>query len=250
MNTMAATVDMSGMEVPSAASTEGRRSLASTISVALHALMIVAAISGVGSKFVPPQVPPDMVVEVVLEPPPPPKVAPPPEPPKVQPQTQTPPSPVVSKPVARVSAKPVPVATTPSPDAVAEPVSAAPPVAEAKPVPQSVQQPPQPAEVNPSYDPEVAKVYLSGIKELVQDKVVYPVLSLRRGEQGTVRVHTFLSRDGAVVDVAAAEDDGVSARLRDAAIKAVKDAAPYPHMPDTVPGNPVKVTIPVVFEIK
>ena len=235
-------------------STSGRRGVASSASLVLHVVVLAAALSGIWPKYVPPEVPPDMVVEVVLdEPPPPPPPPPPPEPQPLKPEPQpvTPPKPVPVPPKAAPQVKqqaPIPQATTPSPDADAQPIPA--PVAPPTPAPiqeeRTVQPPPT---VRPAADPEVTKVYLSGIKGRVQDKVVYPSLSLKRGEQGTVHVHTSLSRDGAVVDVSA-DEDGVSSRLRDAAVKAVKDAAPFPPMPDSVPGNPVQVTIPVVFEIR
>jgi protein TonB len=157
-----------------------------------------------------------------------------------------PPAPVVPPKVAPV-AKALPVLTketTPSPDADAMPAPSVPAPSVA-----AVEKPPQQVDPRPAYDPEMTKIYLAGIKDRVQDKVIYPSLSLRRGETGIVHVQTFLFRDGQVKE-ALAEDDGISNRLKEAAIKAVKDASPYPHLPDAVPGEPVKVTIPVVFEIR
>ncbi len=225
----------------------GRRTgMASMLSILLHGAVIAAALSGLWPKAEPPKPPPEMVVEVVLEPPPPPMVSPPPEP-QVKPQPVVRQLPAPTKPIARVKPAPVPMATTPSPDAAAQEVAPPPPpvaTSEKTATPESPVR-----DTRPYVDPELTKIYLAGIVDRVKDRLVYPSLSLRRGEEGTVHVQTFLSRDGQVKDVSA-EDETVSGRLRDAAIKAVKDAAPYPHLPESVPGDPVKVTIPVVFALR
>lgn len=229
----------------------GRRGVASAVSMSVHVAVVLIAISGILPKATIPVVPPDMVVEVVLEPPPPPPPPPPPEPQQALPQPVVP-QPVAPRPpkaVPQVKAAPIPTQTTPSPDANAVPLPAPVAPAPAAPVAEEQTYQPPPQVSKPVSDPEGTKIYLSGIKGRVQEKVVYPTLSLKRGEQGTVHVHTSLSRDGTVVDISA-EEEGNSLRLREAAIKAIKDAAPFPPMPDGVPGDPVKITIPVVFEIK
>ena len=100
---------------------------------------------------------------------------------------------------------------------------------------------PAPIAERVSVDPAI---YLPGIKDRVQSMAVYPPLSLRRGEHGIVHVKAILAADGSVVDVSA-DDEDISGRLRNAALKAVQDAAPFPPMSALV-----KVTIPVVFEIR
>jgi len=235
-----ATVNLPHVPLPPT-TTDGRRGVASTASILVHVAILAAALSGFWPKYNPPVVPPDMVVEMVIEPPPPP---PEPEHPKALPQPLTPPQPTQLPPpkaMPRVKPTVVPQTTTPSPDADALPAPA--PVAQipAPVVEEKVAQPPPPPVAKAAFDP---RQYLPGIKERVQSKVVYPTLSLKRGEQGTVNVKAILSPDGSVED-ATADEDSNSGRLREAAIKAVKDGAPYPHMVETV-----KVTIPVVFEIR
>ena len=250
MNMVFAAVNLPLLPAPPTTST-GRKGMASAVSMSVHAAVVLLAISGVLPKAPIAVVPPDMVVEVVLEPPPPPPPPPVPQPEQAVQQPVTP-QPVVPKPpkvAPLVKAAPIARETTPSPDADAVPLPAPVVPTPAQPVAEERFVQPTPPVTKPVLDPEGTKIYLSGIKGRVQDRVVYPSLSLKRGEQGTVHVHTSLSRDGAVVDVSA-DEEGNSPRLREAAIKAVKDAAPFPQMPESVPGDPVKITIPVVFEIK
>ena len=213
-----------------------RRGVASGLSLAVHVSVALVAISGIWSQHHDVPLPPEMVVEVVLDHPPPPQPAVVQPPAPLPKQVAAPP-----KPVRVQSPHPLQRQTVVTPDARSEPAADAvsQPAPMAQPVAQSA--PPAPVAAKPAFDP---RQYLPGIKEKVQSQAVYPPLSLRRGEQGTVHVQTVLAADGSVIE-ASAVDDNFSQRLRDAAIKAVRDAAPFASMAESV-----KVTIPVVFEIR
>lgn len=232
--------------LPNQPTTTGRRGVGSGLSVLVHAVVLALAFSGLLSPSAVVEPPPAMVVDVVLDKPPPPPALPVQQvlpPPPIAPVRAAKPVPVkapaavkpaskasrlseTAPPVAAEAAAPAPAQ---SPAAVAAPVSAPlPPVAAA----------PDRSSVDPA-------IYLPGIKDRVQSMVVYPPLALRRGEHGVVHVKATLGPDGAVLDVSADENDEVSGRLRNAAIKAVQDSAPFPQM-----ANTVKVTIPVIFEIR
>ena len=211
----------------------GKRGLPSALSLLAHGLLLALVLSGVLTPPSPPPIPQAMVVELVAASPPPQPVAP-----QVIPQPQSVPVPAAAPAVHRSSA-PRPLKSAPAaPAPVTANADAAPPATPVVPAPAAPVAAPVAA---PAFD---ARQYLPGIKERVQSHVVYPPLSLRRGEQGTITVIATLAADGSVADVRV-PDETVSLRLREAAVRAVQDAAPFPTMVEQV-----KVTIPVVFQIR
>ena len=213
-----------------------RRGVASGLSLAVHVSVALVAISGIWSQHHDVPLPPEMVVEVVLDHPPPPKPAVVQPPAPLPKQVAAPP-----KPVRVQSPHPLQRQTVVTPDARSEPAAELEPAATSVSSPAPVASPAPPVAAKAAFDP---RQYLPGIKDKVQSQAVYPPMSLRRGEQGPIHVDTVLAADGTVVE-ATSRDESFSQRLRDAAIKAVRDAAPFPPMAESV-----KVTIPVVFEIR
>ena len=219
---------------PPPTSTSQPKGMASAFSVLLHGLVLVAALCGFWPKTAVPVIPPAMVVEVVLDRPPP-----------VLPVVQDVPAPppTAAAPLSRPHPHPHPAKAslpqTISPTTTAAAVPLAPP---SVPAPSS----PEPAAAVPAAAKAAVDLhrYLPGIQQRVQARVVYPRLSLRRGEQGVVKVNAELLADGSLAEVSAADQE-ISPRLREAALQAVKDAAPFPQMEDNV-----KVIIPVVFQIR
>lgn len=230
------------------ATTDGRKGFASVLSWAAHGLIFALAISGIIPSAPVIEPPPDMVVQMIVEPPPPPP--PPQEVARPQPSPPPVPEPVV-KPMARKAPpaprppKPVlpspqaPLATTPSPAPeapVLPPVAApAPPVAAT------------PQTANPASDGLGTKRYLAGIQSLAERHLVYPPLSLRRGEQGEIHVHVKVTRSGDILDMDAG-DEGTG-RLRAAALAALRESAPFPPLPPSIEGDPVDIVVPVQFTI-
>ena len=76
----------------------------------------------------------------------------------------------------------------------------------------------------------------------------YPWLAARRGLQGVVELEVRLSTEGrlAGVDVVGGAAAGL---LREAALRAVRDAMPFP-LPAGVDGRPLTIRLPVVFELR
>jgi protein TonB len=253
-----------GAGAPPPTTAMGRKWLATAVSWGIHAVILAVVASGIlpASHIVQP--PPEMVVQMVIEPPPPPPPPPeeikplPPSPPvaKAEPPRKEPPPvhrrieppkpvppPEVKAPQSAQPA-PAPVPTAPSPDADAPklpPVSA--PEA-APPGPAATKSSPAP---EPAVDGTGAKQYLSGIQQLAQQHLVYPPLSLRRGEQGEIHVHVKVNRAGEVLSMDAGEEG--TGRLRIAALEAIRESSPFPPLPSSIHGDTVDIVVPVRFII-
>lgn len=244
------------------ATTDGRKGFASVLSWVLHGLLFIAAVSGIIPSAPVIEPPPDMVVQMVIEPPPP----PPPPPPQEAVEPQTPPTPIpepVVKPIAHKVPRvhhtpkptpappppaPTPLATTPSP---APEAPALPPVSAPAPPPVASPAPVHPVDANPAPSPVVdglgTKRYLAGIQTRAEQHLVYPPLSLRRGEQGEIHVHVKVTRSGEILDMDAGTEG--TGRLRAAALAALRESAPFPPLPPSITGDPVEIVVPVQFTI-
>jgi protein TonB len=86
------------------------------------------------------------------------------------------------------------------------------------------------------------------LRRRVQERLVYPWLAVRRGLTGTVELEIELDAAGRVVALAAVGPEAPRL-LRDAALKAVRDAAPFPLPPGVAP-RALAVRLPVVFELR
>lgn len=90
--------------------------------------------------------------------------------------------------------------------------------------------------------------YVRELRRRVQERLVYPWLAVRRGLTGTVELEIELDAAGRVVALAAVGPEAPRL-LRDAALKAVRDAAPFPLPPGVAP-RALAVRLPVVFELR
>jgi len=82
---------------------------------------------------------------------------------------------------------------------------------------------------NNEIDPNLEKLYISSIRKSIQTYAInnYPNRSLRNNEEGTVDIIFKLKLDGNIENITIGPKTLASKRLIDAAIKAVKQNAPY-----------------------
>jgi protein TonB len=90
--------------------------------------------------------------------------------------------------------------------------------------------------------------YVRALRQRVQDRLVYPQLALRRRVQGAVELELELDAAGRLVNVGALDRDG-AAVLREAAVRAVRDATPFPFPAHLAP-RALLIRLPVVFELR
>lgn len=189
---------------------------------------------------------PEPVVEAVPEPVSEPELVPKPvviEPvPIVQPKPAlkpAPPKPVAEKP--RV--KPVPVSpSTTEAMAVSTPAPAEFVETQATPVLAPVV--PAPIAADTQADAEAA--YKARVRQAVAEHKHYPALARRMREEGRVVVAFTLDSSGALVAVHIKQSSG-SERLDEAALQAVRDAAPFPPFPEGSARQRWEFSLPLSF---
>ena len=90
--------------------------------------------------------------------------------------------------------------------------------------------------------------YLDGFRRRVQQVLVYPAPARRRGITGTVEIEVLIEPGGAVrsATVVASSSHDV---LDDAALDAVRSLPPLP-LPQHLPRRPLRVRLPLTFELR
>ncbi len=197
--------------------------------------------------LIPESPPPDAPIleePTVVEPSPPP-IRPPPIPLPLPPPMPPPPTLLDILPVE--SPPPVPV-TAPKPPS--KPLPKLQPKAEkppsSPPTPQPVPAAPAPAPRAAPSDGDALTPYIGALRQAIMRHRAYPSQSMRRGEEGTIIVRIVVTADGALGAVSAPA--GGPVRLVEAAIQAVRDAAPFPPPPAALGGRVVEV--PVTFRLQ
>ena len=195
----------------------------------------------------PPQVEPEPVVEpppVIPEPVPEPAPVVKPKPPvsKPEPQVKTENKPK-PKPENRPENKPE---SKPAPDQPAPSVVEAQAETQIQPVAAPVLAVAVPENAAALADAEAD--YKARVRQAVDAHKHYPRLSRRMMEQGKVVVEFSVDASGAVSGVQIKQSSG-SERLDEAALQAVRDAAPFPPFPDEVKRNRWQFTLPLSFSL-
>jgi protein TonB len=90
--------------------------------------------------------------------------------------------------------------------------------------------------------------YLAALRQRIQQSVRYPSSARRRGLAGTVSVEILILANGAVGDVTLLESS-THAVLDDAALATIR-ALPRVPLPPELPARPLRVRVPVVFQMQ
>jgi protein TonB len=90
--------------------------------------------------------------------------------------------------------------------------------------------------------------YLARFRERIQELVVYPLAARRRGLAGRVEIEMLLEPSGRLRDVAVVASSS-HALLDEAAVEAVRSLEPQP-LPDHLPRRPLRVRLPVIFQLR
>jgi protein TonB len=90
--------------------------------------------------------------------------------------------------------------------------------------------------------------YLALFRERIQELVVYPLAARRRGLAGRVEIELLLEPSGRVRDIAVVASSS-HALLDEAAVEAVRSLVPQP-LPEHLPHRPLRVRLPVVFQLR
>lgn len=90
--------------------------------------------------------------------------------------------------------------------------------------------------------------YGSDILKKIRANVRYPRISLQRNQQGSMRIALVINRDGSIASMAWVEESKHD-RLNSEAWDAVMRAAPFPPLPESLPGRSFEFTAPISFEM-
>jgi TonB family protein len=101
----------------------------------------------------------------------------------------------------------------------------------------------RPGAIPPEYDG-----YVRALRRRIQERLVYPWLAVRQGIQGAVELEVQLDAAGRLGDVAVVGRPGAGV-LREAAVRAVRDATPFPFPPGLV-ARALTIRLPIVFELR
>ena len=102
--------------------------------------------------------------------------------------------------------------------------------------------------------------YVRALRQRIQERLAYPEGAIRRRLQGTVEIEILVDPAGRIQQVRSAGDagnigpaqdarDGGSPLLRDAAIRAAREAGPLPFPPG-LPPRSLRIRLPVVFQLR
>jgi protein TonB len=92
------------------------------------------------------------------------------------------------------------------------------------------------------------EAYLRALRREIQDLLHYPASARRRGLSGTVRIEILLRPTGEIAEVTVL-DSSSHAALDGAALEAVRALRPRPFPPH-LPRRPLRVQLPVVFDLR
>lgn len=95
---------------------------------------------------------------------------------------------------------------------------------------------------------DVLKLFLAQVRQRVDRFKNYPYAARRRQEEGRVTLRFVIRPDGTLEGLEVVKSSS-SKLLDEAAVKAVRDAAPFPGFPREVVNRPLAVEIGLVFQL-
>lgn len=249
---------------------EGRARPAWVSSLAIHGVLVAAVAWWLVDRLEPasaPPVPTPLNLTMFQAPPPmepvPAQIEPTPDVPEPEPVVEPLPLPL-PKPEPSITPipKPEPTVTPPKPrpakieqhravePAPPKPLEAQPVVkAPVAPMQAPVQATPLvPKPVVPAIDPVVEDAYRARIRQAVDGHKHYPRLARKMGEEGRVVLAFTIEANGRLAGVRVVESSG-SELLDEAALEAVREAAPFPAFPEGVERKRWEFTLPLTFSL-
>lgn len=91
--------------------------------------------------------------------------------------------------------------------------------------------------------------YIFGLRQLLEQKKVYPAMSRRMGEIGHVVVALQITRDGSIENVEIKSNSSFS-RLDEAALATVSGIRRYQPIPEEIKGERISVLVPIEYSLQ
>jgi protein TonB len=110
--------------------------------------------------------------------------------------------------------------------------------------------PVSPAEVDPAIREDAISRYLAVIRGLIDQRKEYPYQARRQEQEGTILIRFTVTRQGTLAGEPELEKKSRYERLNASAIKAVKNAVPYPPFPGEISEAEMSFQVAVSFSLK
>ena len=154
--------------------------------------------------------------------------------------------------VAPPAAPPV-VAEAPAPEPTPEPAAAPPKAIDEAPQPAAAEAPAPATEDDGDVDLSVEAIlaqqeYSTGLIRQIYGNVKYPAISVKRGQEGTVRVSLIVARSGAIASLRLLDESKYGA-LNKEAVRAIEAAAPFNPLPNAIREAQLEIVVPISFKL-
>lgn len=94
----------------------------------------------------------------------------------------------------------------------------------------------------------VSPAYLAAIRKRIEHFQRYPRYARENGIEGTTVLQFTIRRDGYLEEVRVLESSGFK-MLDEAALTAIRDAAPFAPFPQSQSGTTLRLQLPIVFRL-
>jgi protein TonB len=159
-----------------------------------------------------------------------------------------PPKPEKPEPAVAPPAAPPAVAETPAPEPEPEPAPAPAPEPAAAPAPELAADDNE-DEVDLSVEGILAQQeYATSLIRKVYGNVQYPAISVKRGQEGSVRVSLMVARNGTIAAIRMLDESKYSA-LNKEAVRAIEAAAPFNPLPGSIREPQLEIVVPITFKL-
>ncbi|MGQ9608327.1 MAG: energy transducer TonB [bacterium] len=95
---------------------------------------------------------------------------------------------------------------------------------------------------------DVLKEYANYVRNKIESKKRYPIIARNMGIEGRVKVKLVISKDGNLEKIDILESSGYEI-LDETAIQSIRDAAPFPPIPEEIKKNKLELSIYMTYEI-
>jgi protein TonB len=103
--------------------------------------------------------------------------------------------------------------------------------------------------IRPELREDAVNRYAAMIRSLIDKRKEYPYQARRQDQEGSVQIRFTLSRRGALTGDPVAEKNSRHRLFNESALKAVKDAAPYPPFPEEIADEEMSFQVTVSFSL-
>ena len=92
--------------------------------------------------------------------------------------------------------------------------------------------------------------YFGAVRSLIEEKKRYPLMSRRTRQEGKARVRFVILKGGRLEGQPSIQESSGHATLDRAAVRSIKDAAPFPPIPENMGKDRLELSLVISFQLK